>query len=91
MCATIAKDDTSSGSPYNALHSLVSIVVSYVVAVDRKVCNFQSLPVTANKNSYVTLTLHADEVDTVLELKVHFDETTPTCSGFLVSCLEMLF
>ena len=39
---------------------------------------------------YVTLSLHADEVDTVLELKVHFDEPTPTCSDFLVSCLEML-
>ena len=39
---------------------------------------------------YVTLSLHADEVDTVLELKVHFDERTPTCSDFLVSCLEKL-
>ena len=42
------------------------------------------------KNSYFTLSLHADEVDTVLELKVHFDEPTPTCSDFLVSCLEIL-
>ena len=42
------------------------------------------------KNSYITLSLHADEVDSVLELKVHFDEPTPTCSDFLVSCLEML-
>ena len=54
-------------------------------------CLHFSLYVTLTiKNSYVTLSLHADEVDSVLELKVHFDEPTPTCSNFLVSCLEML-
>ena len=33
VCGIIAKDDTSSDSPHNALHSLVSIVVSYIVDV----------------------------------------------------------
>ena len=38
-----------------------------------------------------TLSLHADdEVNTVLELKVHLDQPTPTCSDFLVSCFEIL-
>ena len=53
--------DPFSGSPHNALHSLVSIVVSYVDVVYRKVWNFQSLPVTAYMIMY-TLQLPAEFV-----------------------------